>query len=140
MLLGRYSSAWGGSLTSRFLIFTMALLASVFVGIGFAVADQLAPQTFISKVPTPQTKTKAMWGPASINGKSQFPVYRDLGVGIYQMGVAWNDIAPTQPVDPTNPADPAYQWPASIQETLTEAKSDGMKCRIYDSGAPPWDN
>ena len=28
---------------------------------------------------------KAIWGPTKVNGVSQFPIYRDLGVGIFQM-------------------------------------------------------
>ena len=26
------------------------------------------------------SRKKAIWGPASVNGRSQFPIYRDLGV------------------------------------------------------------
>src|SRR3954452_4212742 len=32
---------------------------------------------------------KGFWGPATVNGKSQFPIYKDLGVTLYQMAVSW---------------------------------------------------
>ena len=31
------------------------------------------------------SRKKAIWGPTKVNGVSQFPIYRDLGVGIFQM-------------------------------------------------------
>ena len=49
-----------------------------------------------------------MWGPLEVNGVSQFPIYRELGVGIYQMGMSWSDVAPTRPENPRDPRDPAY--------------------------------
>ena len=54
---------------------------------------------------------KAIWGPARVDGRSQFPIYRDLGVGIYQAKLDWSEIAPYRPGRPTVPADPAYRWP-----------------------------
>jgi hypothetical protein len=43
---------------------------------------------------------KSIWGPIQVRGKSQFPIYRDLGVGIYQMTLSWNEVAPRGPADP----------------------------------------
>src|SRR4051812_5199677 len=63
-----------------------------------------------------QTSKKAIWGPAERDGKSQFPIYKDLGVGIYQRSVSWADTAPTKPANPTDPADPAYQWPSDLDD------------------------
>src|SRR3954453_634219 len=57
------------------------------------------------------TRKKAMWGPIEVNGISQFPVYADLGVGIYQTSLAWDRVAPTRPASARNPLDPAYRWP-----------------------------
>jgi len=43
------------------------------------------------------------------NRFSQFPIYRDLGAGIYETNLKWAEIAPQRPAHPTNPDDPAYQ-------------------------------
>ena len=58
------------------------------------------------------SRKKAIWGPATVNGRSQFPIYRDLGVGIWQSGINWPSVAPTRPAHPRDPLDPAYHWPA----------------------------
>src|SRR5215210_7494043 len=39
------------------------------------------------------TPKKSMWGPVDVAGVSQFPIYADLGVGIYQTSLAWADVA-----------------------------------------------
>ena len=36
---------------------------------------------------------KAIWGPAEIDSASQFPVYKDLGVGVFQMKLEWDQVA-----------------------------------------------
>jgi len=56
------------------------------------------------------SRKKAMWGPVEVAGKSQFPIHRDLGVGIYEYSLNWENVAPTRPKDPTDPDDPAYVW------------------------------
>ncbi len=43
-----------------------------------------------------QSRKKSIWGPVEVNGVSQFPIYRDLGVGIFQMGLSWAAVAPSQ--------------------------------------------
>ena len=52
---------------------------------------------------------KAIWGPAQVNGKSQFPIYGDLGVGIYQwrlVGATWLPLAPrTRRIPPIRRSD-----------------------------------
>jgi hypothetical protein len=53
------------------------------------------------------SRKKSIWGPVERNGVSQFPLYRQLGVGLLQMSIAWNTAAPTRPADPGDPADPA---------------------------------
>jgi len=124
----------------RLLIGMAVLMAAAFTLPSFAHADQSARWAPSLGSAAPQTKTKAMWGPAAIDGKSQFPIYRDLGVGIYQMAVAWSDIAPTKPAEPTNPGDPAYVWPAGLEQTLREARTYGMRVTLMVIGAPPWAN
>ena len=43
---------------------------------------------------------KAIWGPAYVNGVSQFPRYQFLGAGIFEAQVRWENIAPTRPANP----------------------------------------
>src|SRR5690348_12626654 len=54
--------------------------------------------------PAEQTLKKAMWGPATMpDGSSAFPIYRDLGVGVYEAQVHWSDAAPMRPANPRDP-------------------------------------
>src|SRR4051794_12399684 len=64
------------------------------------------------------TLKKAIWGPIEVGGQSQFPVYRDLGVGIFQKQLSWNRVATRRPADPRNPNDPAYSWPTDIDRAI----------------------
>ena len=86
------------------------------------------------------TRKKSMWGPAFKDGVSQFPIYADLGVGIWQTAVMWNDVAPTRPAEPRNPADPAYRWPAELDPAIAEASRHGIQVSLLLMGAPRWAN
>jgi hypothetical protein len=86
------------------------------------------------------SKKKSIWGPTQVHGKSQFPIYRDLGVSLYQMAVRWNQVAPTQPQDPGNPNDPAYRWPAEVEYALKEGRRYGIRVAIMLISTPPWAN
>ncbi len=81
-----------------------------------------------------------MWGPLEVNGVSQFPIYEDLGVGLYQMDMSWADVAPTRPVNPRNPLDPAYRWPAKVDTALRETKRYGMQVSLLVMFSPSWAN
>jgi hypothetical protein len=83
---------------------------------------------------------KAIWGPAKVDGRSQFPIYRDLGVRIYQAQLLWNEIAPTPPARPRDPDDPAYHWPASVDFALSEARRHGIRLALQLIYAPEWAN
>lgn len=83
---------------------------------------------------------KAIWGPALVHGRSQFPIYRDLGVGIYQTALNWSQVAPTPPGRPTDPADPAYRWPAEVSFAVSEARRYGIRVSIRLIYSPPWAN
>jgi hypothetical protein len=87
-----------------------------------------------------QTLKKSSWGPAEVGGVSQFPIYKDLGVGIYQTAVNWATIAPTRPAHPTDPADPAYRWPSKIDYALRQGRKYGIRVSVLLTGAPPWAN
>jgi hypothetical protein len=86
------------------------------------------------------TTKKAIWGPVVRDGKPQFPIYHDLGAGIWEYPLSWNDVAPTKPADPTNPADPAYNWPPELDQAVAAAKRYRMKVMIQLARTPPWAN
>lgn len=86
------------------------------------------------------TIKKSMWGPVVVDGKSQFPIYEDLGVGLYQYTLNWAEIAPTKPDDPSNFNDPAYRWPALVDQAIAEGRKHGVKVSLMLIGAPPWAN
>jgi hypothetical protein len=83
---------------------------------------------------------KAIWGPVSVNGVSQFPIYRDLGVGIYQMSINWADAAPTRPRRARDPSDPAYRWSPVVSGAIAQTQRYGMRALIMIIGAPGWAN
>jgi hypothetical protein len=83
---------------------------------------------------------KAIWGPLSIGGRSEFPVYHRLGVGIFEMDLGWSAVAPTRPQNPSDPADPAYQWPADISYAIQQASRYHMRVMLQAIGTPAWAN
>lgn len=86
------------------------------------------------------SRKKAIWGPTQVNGVSQFPIYRDLGAGIYQMQLHWHEVAPTRPTRPGDPADPAYRWPEEVDFAIREGRRSRMRVSLMLIGAPPWAN
>jgi hypothetical protein len=87
-----------------------------------------------------QALVKGFWGPAQVNGQSQFPIYDDLGVTLYQTAINWGVVAQTRPADARNPGDPAYQWPADIDYAVEQAKAHHMRVLIMLVGSPSWAN
>ncbi len=87
-----------------------------------------------------QSPKKAIWGPTKVKGKSQFPIYRDLGVGIYQTAIDWSGAAPTRPARPSDPTDPAYRWSGEIDFAVNQARRYGMRVAVLLNRAPPWAN
>jgi len=83
---------------------------------------------------------KAIWGPVQVAGQSQFPIYRDLGVGIYEMTVPWAGVAAARPVHPKDPSDPAYRWPAAVDFAVSEGRRYGIAVSVLLNGAPAWAN
>jgi hypothetical protein len=86
------------------------------------------------------TLKKAIWGPAQVDGRSQFPIYRRLGVRIWQTNLAWNEIAPTRPRRPGSPSDPAYLWPAELDYAIRQARRHGIRVAAQVLYSPPWAN
>ena len=99
----------------------------------------LAAAALVFAAPTHAVQ-KAFWGPASVDGKSQFPVYQDLGVSVFNTSLNWDVIAPQQPSRPRDPTDPAYQWPSELDGVIREALEHRMKVAIMVWGAPGWAN
>jgi hypothetical protein len=114
---------------------TLRLQALLAVLLGFALvalSDTSAEARY--------SKKKAIWGPTQIDGVSQFPVYDDLGVGIYQIQLRWDTTAPTRPRKPTDPDDPAYRWPAEVDFAIREAKRFGIRVSLMPFLTPRWAN
>ena len=86
------------------------------------------------------SRKKAIWGPTKVNGVSQFPIYRNLGVGIFQMQLSWNQVAPTRPTDPGDPADPAYRWPREVDFAIRAGRRSRIRVSLMVHGAPAWAN
>ncbi len=87
-----------------------------------------------------QSVKKSIWGPVRVNGVSQFPIYRDLGAGIYQMTLNWSSAAPTRPTRPTDPSDAAYRWPAEVEAAIAEGRRHGIRIALLLQSSPPWAN
>jgi len=100
----------------------------------------LAIAAVLAAPPAAQAFSKAIWGPVTRNGVNQFPLYRQLGVSIYQADLPWAEVATRRPADPTNLADPAYRWPVQIQQAITQAKRLHMRVLLQIVGAPTWAN
>jgi hypothetical protein len=83
---------------------------------------------------------KGFWGPAQVDGVSQFPIYQDLGVTLYQTTLSWADVAPARPADERDPADPAYRWPAEVDYAIREAEQHGLRVLLMLISAPRWAN
>lgn len=83
---------------------------------------------------------KSIWGPTQVQGVSQFPIYRDLGAGIYQMDLSWRSVALARPSRPTDPTDPAYRWPAELDYAISQARRYGIRVALLVQGTPAWAN
>jgi len=86
------------------------------------------------------SRKKAIWGPVLRDGASQFPIYRDLGVGIYQTTLRWSAVAAERPVAPRNPDDRAYAWPQELDVAVAEAQRHGIRIALTVMGTPGWAN
>lgn len=86
------------------------------------------------------TPKKSLWGPATRDGASQFPVYADLGAGIWQTGLRWDAVATRRPERPSDPADPAYAWPAELDAAIAGAGAHGIAVALLVMGTPAWAN
>jgi hypothetical protein len=96
----------------------------------------LAPATANAAV----SHKKAIWGPVEIDSQSQFPLYKELGAGIYQTTLNWSEVAALEPLDASDVDDPGYDWPDEIDTALDEGKQNGIEIALTVTGAPEWAN
>lgn len=93
---------------------------------------------------------KAIWGPTELPAGSApcldpafrcsaFPVYKRLGVDVFQYQLHWDEVAPARPRNPRNPDDPAYDWGA-IDRVAAEARSHGIRLALLVQRTPHWAN
>ena len=84
---------------------------------------------------------KAIWGPVRMpDGSSAFPIYKRLGVDVFQIQLRWPRVAAQRPANPVDPADPAYRWPAEVEEAIEEGKRYGIEVAVMVTRSPGWAN
>ena len=71
-----------------------------------------------------QSRKKAIWGPVRVDGKSQFPIYKHLGAGIYMMRdqLVGRSRRPARRIR-RDPNDPAYHWPAEVDDAIAAGQA-----------------
>jgi hypothetical protein len=95
----------------------------------------------LAAAPSSSAVYKAFWGPTKQpNGSSAFPIYKDLGVNIYQAYIRWDVVAPIRPANPRNHLDPAYRWPADLAYAVQQAKQYKMRVALMVLYSPSWAN
>jgi hypothetical protein len=83
---------------------------------------------------------KAIAGPVELDGLSAFPVYRDLGAGIYVGTLDLAQVAAFKPARARDPEDPSYDWPQDLDEAMSDAKDAHMQIALTLTNAPRWAN
>jgi hypothetical protein len=116
---------------------TRLLLALVLASIAVAAACLPAPAAAAGRH---FTSKKSIWGPVNRNGQDQFPIYHDLGAGIWQSTLNWRDITPTRPAHPTDPADPTYQWPSELDQAVRDGQRYHIRISLLVMSTPSWAN
>jgi hypothetical protein len=116
---------------NRVRVLLTLVLASLCVAMAAAPA-MAAKRHFTSK--------KSIWGPVTRDGVPQFPIYHDLGAGIWQDTLSWRDTATSRPANPRDPSDPAYHWPAELDQAVSEAAKYHIRISLLVMSTPPWAN
>lgn len=83
---------------------------------------------------------KSIWGPVAVNGRSQFPIYHDLGAGIWQGFLYWGTVSSRRPANARDPQDPAYAWPPALDQAVAEGRRYGIRISLQIATAPAWAN
>ncbi|MBA2545451.1 MAG: hypothetical protein H0V15_01110, partial [Solirubrobacterales bacterium] len=139
---GRTSARPGGIRVLLAIATAVAVAAAGLVGGSSAAGKPAGKPVAIAKKAAAQTPKKSMWGPVEAEfGRPLFPIFKQLGVGLYSNAVRWDQVAPTtRPANPTDPNDPAYTWPSYLTESLAAAEANGMQTQVLVLGTPPWAN
>jgi hypothetical protein len=93
---------------------------------------------------------KSLWGPAELPAGdvncptpgapcSAFPLYKELGVDVFQFQIHWDEVAPIRPQHPRDPSDPAYKW-GPVDEIVNEAWRNGVGLAALVERSPRWAN
>jgi hypothetical protein len=64
---------------------------------------------------------------------------QSLGVKAVRYTLAWNELAPTEPVAPSDPEDPAYDW-SSVTDVLDALHAHRIDVVLQLYGSPAWAN
>lgn len=94
----------------------------------------------IGATPVCAAALKGIWGPATRNGVSLFPVYRELHDQLYEDDLHWDAIATRRPRDARNPNDRAYVWPVEVSSAVAQARRYHMQVALQIIGSPRWAN
>jgi hypothetical protein len=81
------------------------------------------------------SRKKAIAGPIEFEGESQFPTYAALGAGIYVTTLDEKTVAVQDPENAKDPADPGYEWPADMDEAISEAAKYHIQIALTLKGA-----
>lgn len=118
-----------------------AAIAALLVGGGSSRSTSSLPAPAAAATAARTPAAKAIWGPVTMpDGSSAFPVYRRLGVDVFQVQLNWAATATARPADPTNPDDPAYRWPKIVDTAVAEGKAAGIDVAIMVTQTPGWAN
>ncbi len=102
----------------------------------------LAALTLLLGIPAgADAALKSIWGPITLpDGRSAFPLYRQLGVDVWQEPLFWDQIAKRRPARPRDPNDPAYQWPAEADRGVADANRNKIAVALEVIHSPKWAN
>jgi hypothetical protein len=82
---------------------------------------------------------KGMWAP-STSPRSDFAMFKRLGVGVVAFRMPWFWVARARPLEPQNPADLGYFWLPEMDQGVREASRRGLRIAVEVQGSPPWAN
>ena len=87
---------------------------------------------------TADAQKKALWGPVEVDATSQFPVYKELGAGVYMTKLEWDKVALFKPDAARDPLDAGYDWPLELDTAIDEARRNGIDVALTVTGTPKW--
>lgn len=117
------------------------MLTAIGVAITTSAVAGCAGQSSKREDLAPEGPLKAIWGPVDLpNGRSAFPLYRELGVEVLQLQLRWERTAARRPDIPRDPDDPAYAWGNEIDTAIERAARIDAEVALLITGSPAWAN